>query len=234
MGGDPKPDVALPMGTERIERSRDFERFITFIDAIVAIAITLLVLPLVGLGSDLGDGSVLTLLSEHTTEIGAFLLSFVVIANSWFAQHQVVRGVIAHDPLVAWLMMGWVLTIVVLPFPTSLVAQSGHQAASKIFYIGTMALTSTTLALLCWAIAKRRDIRDSDAKPSPAEPIASTVGFILALGLSLIFPRTSYYPLLLLLLPGPLVSLWRRSNQKRPPAPQGVVPVDPESAARHP
>ncbi len=33
--------------SRRPERSRDLERFITFIDAIVAIAITLLVLPLV-------------------------------------------------------------------------------------------------------------------------------------------------------------------------------------------
>ena len=32
---------------EQAERTRDLERFVTFIDAIVAIAITLLVLPLV-------------------------------------------------------------------------------------------------------------------------------------------------------------------------------------------
>ena len=34
-------------------RSRDLERFITFIDAIVAIAITLLVLPLVDLATEI-------------------------------------------------------------------------------------------------------------------------------------------------------------------------------------
>lgn len=37
---------------EIAERTRYFERYVTFIDAIVAIAITLLVLPLVELTSD--------------------------------------------------------------------------------------------------------------------------------------------------------------------------------------
>jgi hypothetical protein len=63
------------------ERDRNFDRLLTFVDAIVAIAITLLVLPLVELAPELGDdGSVADLLRDHSDELWAFALSFYVIA----------------------------------------------------------------------------------------------------------------------------------------------------------
>ncbi len=208
------------MTSEPPERSRDFERFITFVDAIVAIAITLLVLPLVDLTAELGDGSVWDLLGAHTVEIGGFLLSFVVIATAWLAQHRMIRHVIAHDPLITWLMLLWTLTIVILPFPTALVAESGHQAATKIIYVGTMTLTSAVLTLLGWAIGRNRAVRDTDAKPELAPAISSTLSFALALAVMLAVPQTSYYPLLLLMVSGRLISLRRRlrARGRRAPA----------------
>ena len=40
------------------ERERGLDRVLTFVDAVVAIAITLLVLPLAELAPEVGDGSV--------------------------------------------------------------------------------------------------------------------------------------------------------------------------------
>lgn len=48
-------------------RSRDLERFITFIDAIVAIAITLLVLPLVDLATEIEPGAAVGRRRQPTT-----------------------------------------------------------------------------------------------------------------------------------------------------------------------
>jgi uncharacterized membrane protein len=202
----------------QVERSRDFERFVTFVDAVVAIAITLLVLPLVDVAGQLHGGSVAHLLTAHSAEIWGFLLSFVVIAALWFAQHRTIRTVVAQDPVVTRLMVGWTLTIVVLPFPTALVAEAGEQPATKVFYIGTMALSSAFLAVICWAVARNRDIRDSDEKPDPAGAVGATVAFLVALAVSLAIPATGYYPLLLLLLPDRLVDLWRRRTHDGRPA----------------
>ena len=81
-----------------MERERGLDRFLTFVDAVVAIAITLLVLPLAELAGEVGDGSVTDLLDEHRGELFAFFLSFFVIARLWFAQHHVVDGLVRQDP----------------------------------------------------------------------------------------------------------------------------------------
>ena len=143
-------------------------------------------------------------------KISEFHLTLLNIAALWLAQHRTLRTVVAHDPLVTRLMLAWTLTIVVLPFPTALVAQSGSQAATKILYVGTMALSSVLLALMSWAIGRNRSIRDSDETPDLAGAVGTAAAFVVALVVSLAIPATGYYPLLLLLVPGPLIDLWRR------------------------
>lgn len=66
----------------RCARERDFERFLTFVDAVVAIAMTLLVLPLADIANQLGNGSVDMLLEDHQAQIYGFVLSFFVIRRS--------------------------------------------------------------------------------------------------------------------------------------------------------
>ena len=81
------------------ERDRNFDRLLTFVDAIVAIAITLLVLPLVELAPEVRDGgSVADLLREHADELGAFVLSFYVIARIWLSQHHAVATLLEGSP----------------------------------------------------------------------------------------------------------------------------------------
>ena len=122
------------------ERDRNFDRLLTFVDAIVAIAITLLVLPLVELAPEIRDGGdVGDLLRDHSDELWAFALSFYVIARIWLSQHHAVAPLLAGNPRITVLLIAWTFTIVVLPFPTSLVASAGGQAPTKVLYVGTMA-----------------------------------------------------------------------------------------------
>ncbi len=67
------------MSTGQVGRSRDLDRLLTFVDAVVAIAIT--------------------------AQIGGFLLTFAVIANAWSTQHQVYRSVVAADRLLTRLLL---------------------------------------------------------------------------------------------------------------------------------
>jgi TMEM175 potassium channel family protein len=108
------------------DRERDVDRLLTFVDAMVAIAITLLVLPLAEVGREVQDGDVARLLREHVDDIIGFLLSFVVIARLWLAQHRIVSCLVRQNAVVARLLLAWTFTIVVLPFPTALIAATQH------------------------------------------------------------------------------------------------------------
>jgi uncharacterized membrane protein len=193
------------------ERERDLDRFLTFIDAIVAIAITLLVLPLVELTADIGEfDTVADLLDEHQTQIWAFLLSFIVIARLWFVQHQSVRHVVRYHHRIAHLLMLWALTIVFLPFPTALVATSGSSALTKLLYIGSMVVSTAVLTLVEAFLVRHPELTDGHDDADPVDGVANVLLLLAALGISVALPATSYFPLLLLLLSGPAADGWRR------------------------
>ena len=85
---------------QRAERSRDLERVLTYVDAIAAVAITLLILPLVDLAGEIRSehDSVSALIRSHAGEFWGFALSFVVIARLWFSQHRLMRPVVTGQP----------------------------------------------------------------------------------------------------------------------------------------
>jgi uncharacterized membrane protein len=191
-------------------RERDFARFLTFVDAVAAIAVTLLVLPLVDLAGELRDDqSVADLIGDHLTQIGSALLSFVVITRLWLIQHRVVRGVVEQDRIVTELMLLWLLTIALLPFPTALLPEGGDQALTKVLYIGTMAISAFSLAGISWRVRRTPAIRASAEMPDVTGGITAGVTLLLALAVSLAIPATSYWPLLLLTIADPVVDRFR-------------------------
>lgn len=189
------------MENSSAERHRDLDRFLTFIDAVVAIAITLLVLPLVELTGEItGDEPVSHVLDEHQAQIWAFFLSFVVISRLWFIQHSSVRHVLLYQSRVANLTLLWALTIVVLPFPTALVATAGEDPLSKILYIGTIAVGVLALALADLVVQRHPEITDGEGMPDALDAGVNVALLLVALTLTLAVPPLGYYPMLLLLL----------------------------------
>jgi uncharacterized membrane protein len=190
-------------------REPDVERLLTFVDAVVAIAITLLVLPLAEVGREVQDGDVAGLLRDHVDDVIGFVLSFVVIARLWLAQHRIVSCLVRQNAAVARLLLAWTFTIVVLPFPTALIATTSHDTLARALYIGTMAVSSALLALIAHVVGRDRTLRDREAGPDPVHATANTLAFLVALVISVVFPATSYWPLLLLVLVDPVVARLR-------------------------
>ncbi|BCJ34164.1 DUF1211 domain-containing membrane protein [Actinocatenispora thailandica] len=198
------------LSPDSIERSRDLDRLLTFVDAAVAIAITLLVLPLVDLAGEIeSDDSVWQVVRDHAGQFGAFVLSFVVIARMWRAQHEIVRGAVEDRSDIFWSLIAWTLTIVFLPFPTALLAATGSQVATKIFYIGSLLVSSILLALLAAAVRRQRP-PGAPHRPSVIPAAVDAVVDAIALLLSVFVPVLSYFPLLLLVLGGQAAALVRR------------------------
>jgi uncharacterized membrane protein len=187
-------------GRPHVDRSRDLERFLTFIDAIAAVAITLLILPLVDLAGELDSGhhSVWTVVHEHSGRFWAFALSFIVIARLWVIQHHMMRSVIASSPAIVWCLTVWSMAIVFLPFPTALLPEGGSQTATKVLYLGTLLVCAVSLTVLAWTLGRSPSLSDGGAAPPVLQAVVNIVLLLIALAVMLAFPVTSYFPLLLL------------------------------------
>ncbi|QNG17636.1 DUF1211 domain-containing protein [Rhodococcus triatomae] len=192
-----------------LERSRDLDRVLTFVDAIVAIAITLLILPLVDIAND-HDGGTADLLRDHAGQLGAFALSFLVILRFWWGQHRMLRNVVKDDRLFDVALIFWAFTIVFLPFPTALAADGADDVATRALYIGTMAVSALALTAIAWSLTRNPELTGGLAAPSVV-PVAVIAGlFLVALVLSVAVDAVGYLSLLLLFLAGPMESLLQR------------------------
>ena len=154
------------------------------------------------------------LIQSHQGLFWSFGLSFAVIARVWLAQHVLMRPVIASSPgIVVWLIL-WTVAIVFLPFPTALLSDGGHQAITKVLYIGTLTASSLCLAVLALVIRRDPSLhepgRDTIRRPPASSPRCCSC---CALALSLVFPVLSYYPLILLVTGDWLTALWTRLRQ---------------------
>ncbi|MGY1706614.1 TMEM175 family protein [Geodermatophilus sp. SYSU D00697] len=198
---------------------RGLDRLITFLDAVVAIAITLLVLPLVEVLADASPGDDLAeVLLADVGQFGAFVLSFVVIARLWLVHHRLVEQVGGYDRPFIGVNLLWILTVVLLPFATQVVAVYGADPLAVALYIGTMAVSSACLTGLSVLVWRRPSLRRPGTRPAPPVAGLVTTGTILvALVLGLLFPRVNYLGLFLLFLTDPLerALLGRRAPSSR-------------------
>lgn len=127
------------------------ERTITLVDAVVAIAMTLLILPLVDVARDLDLHGLGAFWAENRTLLMTFVISFVVIFAFWSAHGAIFRRLVEGGrPDVRWLALfnlGWLLMIAFLPFPTALIGDSVNSTTAPI-YLGTLSVISAlTLAM---------------------------------------------------------------------------------------
>src|ERR1700712_2290522 len=129
-----------------MKKQRGAERLIFFTDAVVAIAITLLILPLVDLvtSDEAKSEGIGPFLAGNFGQLAAFGLSFVIIVRFWIANHEIMVDVVRTSPVLMWLDIAWVFTIVVLPLPTEITAVYDASEFTVVIYIGT-ALSSTLM-----------------------------------------------------------------------------------------
>ncbi len=169
---------------EQAHRDKEigFERLVSFSDAVAAIAITVLVLPLVDVANKIGSESISDFYRANRSSLFAFVLSFVLIGNYWWNQHQLLRHLRAYDSFLVAAMFLWLFSIVVLPLPTELLGSSKHHAHSvDILYVASMLLVALAEVFEQWAVVRSPDLSlDSTATPLTADSSLVMFGLMVA------------------------------------------------------
>jgi uncharacterized membrane protein len=185
--------------------SRNPDRLVLFTDAVVAIAVTLLVLPLVEVVTESKTEGLtaLEVITEHRPQIFTFLLSFVVIVRFWLVHHRVFEHVRRYNTRLIQLNLGWLLLIVVLPFPTEIIGSFETSRFTSGLYIGTILVLSLCQTGLVLMIRRHPNLEDQDNPVTRGELINSIVTaglFALAFVLAALVPHVGFYALFLLFL----------------------------------
>jgi uncharacterized membrane protein len=197
----------------RVRESPD--RLVAFTDAVVAIAITLLVLPLVDVVSETESrqGLSVEVITGHWQQIFSFLLSFAVIARMWVLHHRFFAQVRSYNrALVVW-NLGWLLTIVVLPFPTEMVGAFGDDPFTVAFYVGTIVASSLCQTIMVLIVRHEPELFGGSrviVEQQAHAALGATGSLMVALILVLLVPAVSYYALLLIFLPPFVSHVWQR------------------------
>ncbi len=138
--------------------STETDRLVAFSDAVIAIAITLLVLelsvPTLPAGSTV---AVLpTVIAEQWHEYLAYLLSFLVIALYWVLHRRVFIHIDRHSRGILWFNLLFLLFIALIPYATGVFVTYPSQLGVVVYAV-MLALTGFSLTLL-WGYASRKQL----------------------------------------------------------------------------
>jgi len=186
-----------------IAEHKGYERIGFFTDAVVAIAATLLILPVVDAAAQLGGRDPEQFLARVVPELVMFAISFAVIANFWLEHHRLFRLIDKFDTFLIFFNFVWLLGIVVMPVPTALIVNGNDgDAVSVAFYIGTMLVIS----LMHFAMSdhvRRHPEFEHGASQTATGWLASlvlTCVLVLALIAGLVIPQFGLWGLVLMFL----------------------------------
>lgn len=180
-----------------------------FTDAVVAIAITLLVLPLVDLDPAVVRQGFGVLVEHDAFPFLGFVISFFVIARLWWSHHRIFAHLVRWSGAVVVLDVLWLFTIVLLPVATAVTTSFTPEEtpAAIAFYIGVMTASSGLLSALSILVLRRAELtdgHDDDAVDRVVGSVETTLGFLLAFVIGTLLPAVNYFALLVLVLTGRL------------------------------
>ena len=112
------------MSPLRIYDGRRLERLIGISDGVTAVAITLLAVPLIGLGLPGPGESFDHYLAMKAGPIVAFVFTFLVVFGQWRVHNRMLSDLVAYDTVVFWINAAWLASIAFLPWPSALVGQA--------------------------------------------------------------------------------------------------------------
>ncbi|MCP4434584.1 MAG: DUF1211 domain-containing protein [Actinomycetia bacterium] len=175
-----------------VHTERGFDRLVNFTDAVVAIAATLLILPLITrlsrAYSDGGDPE--KLLSWDTfTSIAGFVLTFWVMTIFWRVHHGVFERLKGYSERLMTLTFFWLASIIFLSFPAGIISLSDlnlveENYAAALYFATTAVVSGLGTAIGIYASRHPellRDPNDEANRPSYRPFVFAALWAILAL-----------------------------------------------------
>lgn len=192
---------------------RAFDRLVNFSDAVVAVAVTLLVLPIIDIRGTASEETVWAIIGDHVSELFAYAFTFVVVGIMWLSHSRTFNRLRGFDGTIFMLNLLWLLGIALLPWASALYSEGIGVAESEftggeglggagMFYWCTIAWISVIPTVMVLHARRRPELIDPEASGPPRHPLrllVYPVVFILFGIVTMVSPTIgSWMPLLLI------------------------------------
>jgi uncharacterized membrane protein len=149
----------------QIATERSLERIGALSDGLFAIAMTIIVLeirvPAVGEHTNEAVGRALVDLAPRFL---TYILSFLTLGIFWNAQHTQLNHIARADRHFAWLQLGYLAAVALLPFSTSLLAEFiDVKLAFGVYWLNLLALG--VMLFVLWVYAERAGLAVDNVTP---------------------------------------------------------------------
>jgi uncharacterized membrane protein len=218
----PRP-AGVPEESTSFGAERNPARIVTFSDAVIAIAVTLLVLEL---HPPHDSNQLLRGLLALWPSYLAYTVTFMLVGQVWANHHVMFDHIRTVDRVVLFLNTVLLMDLAFLPFTASVLAQAlrdGHgQRTAVVLHGSTFEVAAILFNLMWWYVGSHRRLLDTDIGPAAARSISRhfrlglvwiTTGTVLgallpALGIAVITAFIPFYWL-------PIVGEIRRPHRRR-------------------
>jgi uncharacterized membrane protein len=144
-------DDRRPVRKGRLRYGRDtleFGRVANLSDGLFGISLTLLVFTLDAseVRLDRLDGVLL----DQAGELIAFVISFAVVANFWWAHHRFLANLGSLEPGLMLINLALLGSIALIPFPTSLLGRDPTSRGAVVPYLVLLSIVAGLHILLLW------------------------------------------------------------------------------------
>ncbi len=229
------------MQEARHDKERQYfqvERSTFFVDAVFAITITFLIIeitpPVIPHPTD-------QLLWNKISEMGfkflGFIITFGIVGHYWSVHHRIFGYVIKNSSSLIWLNLGFLLTVVTLPFTVALWGEYSADSSLKIpyaIYTTNMVVTGfmNTWVWRYVSNPKRmmltRQISPARIRLGVYRSLIIPLIFLLSFVIFLLSPIVGYCSLVLI----PIILHWgMRGLEKRAERDESIARIIPKSAA---
>lgn len=181
------------------------ERLIFFSDAVFAISITLLALDirLPNIDGPISNADLLQSLLSLWPQYLGYVVSFLVIGALWIGHHRKFLLIQRYDRWLLFLNLLLLMSIVFIPFPTSIISEFGNLTAT-VFYALAIGVAGMLSALVWWYAARNNRLvtHTLDMKKRWREllnPLRVTLVFFVSVGLAFINSDLAKFSWLVLL-----------------------------------
>lgn len=152
---------------------RGLDRLINFTDAVVAVAITVLVLPLAGLGFDQEQTSIWEILVDNSGLIFSYFFTFFIVGWMWLTHNRILNDLESFDTTIFWLNLFWLSAIAFLPVSSSIFGTSAPEGGhgwsggsaidgSGLLYWGSLAAVAGLGSLIVFHIRRNPELLKTD------------------------------------------------------------------------